>query len=96
MESLSLSVLEQPFFDIWKAKNIVIEGVDFECSRSIMISLCETENVQIRNCTFTNGGNWGIIIGMGIEPFTKYLHSGVGKPIRGIVGNFTTAYLRRY
>ena len=52
-----------------------------------MISLCETENVQIRNCTFTNGGNWGIIIGMGIEPFTKYLHSGVGKPIRGIVGN---------
>lgn len=87
MESLSLSVLEQPFFDIWKAKNIVIEGVDFECSRSIMISLCETENVQIRNCTFTNGGNWGIIIGMGIEPFTKYLHSGVGKPIRGIVGN---------
>lgn len=87
MESLSLSVLEQPFFDIWKAKDVTIEGIDFECSRSVMISLCETENVNISNCTFTNGGNWAIMIGMGIEPFTKYLHSGVGKPVRGIVGN---------
>lgn len=87
IESLSLSVLEQPFFDIWKAKNVTIEGIDFECSRSVMISLCETENVHISNCTFTNGGNWAIMVGMGIEPFTKYLHSGVGKPVRGIIGN---------
>lgn len=87
IESLSLSVLEQPFFDIWKANNINIEGINFECSRSVMISLCETENVKIKNCKFTNGGNLAIMVGMGIEPFEKYLHAGIGNPIRGVIGS---------
>ena len=87
IESLSLSVLEQPFFDIWKASNITIEGINFECSRSVMISLCETENVRIKDCKFTNGGNLGIMVGMGIKPFEKYLHAGIGTPVRGIIGS---------
>lgn len=87
VESLSLSVLEQPFFDIWKAKNVAIEGIDFKCSRAVMLSLCETENVLIKDCTFTNGGNLAIMVGTGIEPFDDYVHSGIGNPVRGVIGS---------
>ena len=69
--SLHLSILEEPFFDIWKAENIHIKNITFEYSRSTILSLCETENVCISGCTFRNSGDLGVIIGNGISPFKR-------------------------
>lgn len=87
INSLQISVLEEPFFDIWKANNISIQNITFECSRSIALSLCETKNVKIKHCVFRNSGNWAIQVGLGIKPFTEYRHEGLGEPIRGCVGS---------
>lgn len=85
--SLHLSILEEPFFDIWQAENIQIKNITFEYSRGTILSLSETENVCISGCTFRNSGDLGVIIGNGISPFKEYLHEGNGKPVRGTAGS---------
>lgn len=87
VESLQISVLEEPFFDLWKARNVSIEHITFECSRAVMLSLCETEEVEIAHCNFRNSGSWAIQVGLGIKPFKDYKHEGLGEPVRGCVGN---------
>lgn len=87
IKSLCFSTLEEPFLDIWKAKIVSIEHITFECSRALMLSLVETENVHIDHCVFRNSGNWAISVGMGTEPFEEYLHEGTGKPVRGKIGS---------
>lgn len=87
IKSLQISVLEEPFFDIWKAKNISIQHITFECSRAILLSLCETENVKITHCNFRNSGSWAIQVGLGIKPFKDYKHEGLGESVRGCVGS---------
>lgn len=87
INNLNLSILEVPFFDIRNTSDISIDGITFEYSRAAMISLCETENVNITNCTFRNSGDLAIIIGMGIKPFKEYRHEGSGEAIIGTVGS---------
>ena len=87
IKSLEFSMLEDPFFQIENAANIKIEGINFEYSRGIGIAMSNTENVIIKNCTFSNLGSLGVIIGKGIEPFTDYVHEGTGIPKSGIIGN---------
>lgn len=87
IEFLEFSMLEKPFFQIENAANIKIEGINFEYSRGLGIAMCNTENVRIENCTFSNLGSLGVTIGKGIEPFTDYRHAGDGISKAGIVGN---------
>lgn len=87
IKSLCFSMLEEPFLDLWKAHDVTIKHITFECSRGLMLSLMETENVRIEHCTFRNAGNWAISVGLGIEPFEEYLHEGTGKPVRGKIGS---------
>lgn len=87
IKSLKFSMLEDPFFHLENVSNVKIEGIDFEYSRGLGIAMSNTENVTIKNCTFSNLGSLGITIGKGIEPFTDYKHEGIGKAKSGIVGS---------
>lgn len=87
IKSLQISVLEEPFFDLWKARNISIKHITFECSRAVILSLCETENIEIAHCNFRNSGSWAIQVGLGIKPFENYVHEGLGEPVRGCIGS---------
>lgn len=87
VEELHFTLLNEPFFDIWKTCNLTIEGIVFEYSRAVMLSLCDTRNVTIRGCTFRNGGSLGIQVGMGILPFSEFRHTGIGQPARAVMGN---------
>ena len=86
-ESVKISMLEEPFIDIYKAKNIKIKGITFECSRFIGVTMAETENVVIDHCTFRNLGSLGVSMGVGIKAFKEYRHAGTGEPQRGILGS---------
>lgn len=87
INSLNISMLEEPFFEIHKAKNLNIKNIIFEYSRAAIISLCETENVNIQNCVFRNSGDLGIIVGMGIKAFKDYKHEGIGEPTFNTIGS---------
>ncbi len=87
INSIDISVLEEPFFDIYDASGININGIIFEKSRAVNISMCNTEKVKITNCIFRNSGSWAIQVGLGIKPFAEYRHEGIGEPVRGIIGS---------
>lgn len=87
VHSLNFSVLEEPFFNMKECSNVQIEGITFEYSRAAMISLCETNNVVIKNCIFRNSGDLAIIIGKGIKPFYDYRHEGTGEETIGTIGS---------
>lgn len=87
INKLVLSELSEPFFDIYQAKDLTISGITFECSRAPILTLVESENVDINNCVFRNSGNLAIMVGNGIEPFNLLLHEGIGKPTRKYVGS---------
>lgn len=87
IETLNLSMLEEPFFDIRGAHDIHLDGITFEYSRAAMISSCESNHIKISRCTFRNAGSLAIIIGKGIEAFKDYRHEGSGNPVYGTVGS---------
>lgn len=87
IESLRFSMLEDPFFQLEDVSNVKIEGIDFEYSRGLGIAMNNTEDVIIKDCTFSNLGSLGITVGKGIEPFADYRHEGMGKPKSGIIGS---------
>lgn len=87
IETLEFSVFEDPFVNLKAAKNVIISGITFECSRGLGIAMDNTENVTIKACTFRNLGSLAIIMGKGIEPFTDYRHEGTGNAKSGIVGS---------
>lgn len=89
ISSLHLSQLNEVMFDIYKAKNIKFENITFEYSRAALISLVESEQINLKGCTFRNCGSLAIIIGMGIEPFKEFVHEGTGTPTRGLVGSLS-------
>lgn len=85
--SLEFSMLEDPFFQLEGAKNIQIKNISFQYSRGMGISMVNTKNVTIDNCTFKNLGSLGITVGKGVEPFSEYRHEGTGTAKNGIVGS---------
>lgn len=87
IRELVLSKLDVPFFTMDRTSNFTIENITFEYSRGLILALTNTEKVKINNCVFRNSGNWGVMMGMGIEPFSQYLHEGTGKPMKGLVGS---------
>jgi hypothetical protein len=86
-ESLKISMLDEPFVDLYNAKNVKIKGITFECSRFIGVTMAETENVVIEACTFRNLGSLGVSMGVGIKAFKEYRHAGTGVPERSMLGS---------
>ncbi len=87
INTLALSMLEEPFFDLREASNIRIEGITFEYSRAALIAMYKTSNVQISDCVFRNSGDLAIIMGLGIKPFKDYRHEGTGEAAHKTVGS---------
>ncbi|GAA3554392.1 right-handed parallel beta-helix repeat-containing protein [Snuella lapsa] len=87
IQTLEFSILEDPFFLIQGAKNITIQGINFECARGLGIVMDNTEGVAVSQCEFKNLGSLGVAVGKGIEPFTEYRHEGTGTPKSGIIGS---------
>ncbi len=87
VESLDFTMLEKPFFDIYGAHNVNIEGITFEYSRSIAITMVEAQNVVIDNCVFRNSGSLAIMVGYGVVPFSQPQHEGTSSPERTVLGN---------
>lgn len=85
-DDVVISELDEPFFDIYNADDICIEGIAFEYSRFLAVSMSETRNVVIKDCIFRNMGSAAISIGLGVEPFEELIERGVGKLSRGIIG----------
>jgi len=86
-KTLKISMLDEPFIDLYKTKNVKIKGITFECSRFIGVTMAETENVVLDSCTFRNLGSLGVSIGVGIKAFKEYRHAGTGEPLRSILGS---------
>lgn len=86
-ETLNISMLDGPFIDLYKTQNVKIKGITFEYSRFIGVTMAETENVVLEDCTFRNLGSLGVSVGVGIKAFKEYRHSGTGEPQRGILGS---------
>jgi hypothetical protein len=87
LESVKISMLDVPFIDLYKTKNVKIKGIAFECSRFIGVTMAETENVILEDCAFRNLGSLGVSVGIGIKAFKEYRHAGTGEPQRGILGS---------
>jgi hypothetical protein len=86
-ETIQISILDEPFIDLFHVKNVKIKGITFECSRFIGITMAETENMIIESCTFRNMGSLGVSMGLGIKAFKEYRHAGTGEPQRRILGS---------
>lgn len=65
LESLHISILDQPLLAIEKQSNVTVSGITFEYGRSMAIYLENTHNVTIKDCTIRNMGGVGISIGKG-------------------------------
>lgn len=87
INDLVFTMLEKPFFDIYGAKNLNIEGITFEYTRAIAITMLEAQNVNIDKCVFRNSGSLAVMIGYGISPFKQPLHEGTGSPDRNVLGS---------
>lgn len=65
IESVRLTVLNDPVVAIEGCKNVTIENITIQNSKGIGIYMDNTENVTIRGCTIRNLGNVGVCIGKG-------------------------------
>lgn len=86
-EDVVISNLDQPFFDIYNTYNVCLKNIVFEYSRFLAISMAETHNVVIDNCTFRNMGSAAISVGLGVEPFDDLAEKREGKLVRGLIGS---------
>lgn len=81
-----VSKLDSPFFDLYKISNVTISNIIFEYSRSLALTMTETENVMVRKCIFRNLGSAAISVGLGVKPFDCLVEDSVGVLQRGIIG----------
>ncbi|MCY1718753.1 right-handed parallel beta-helix repeat-containing protein [Prolixibacteraceae bacterium Z1-6] len=62
IESIELSVFEDPFITINGSSNITVEGITFDCTRGIAAEMFKTENCIFQDCTFNNMGMYAVNI----------------------------------
>lgn len=65
LESVCLSVVDQPLIAIENRSNVTIQGITFEYGRSMAVYMEDTHNVLISGCTIRNMGGVAISIGKG-------------------------------
>ena len=88
IQSLELSVLEDPMVAIKGASNVWFKDLDFECARGIGIYLETTENVVVDGCQLRNLGMVGVVMGQGIRPFDNLQSEGTGELASETIGNY--------
>jgi hypothetical protein len=87
LESIELSMLEEPMIQLKNTSFIHFTGLTFECSRGMGAYIEKGKENKIDNCIFRNLGILGVCIGKGIEPFTELQHEGDGEPVSGKLGS---------
>lgn len=87
MNTIELSVLEQPMMALEGVSNVRIEGLDFTCSRGMGLYMERTTGVRVDHCNFSNLGMMAVSMGKGIIPREGQMHAGSGVPSSRIVGN---------
>ncbi|MBP1664192.1 MAG: Parallel beta-helix repeat protein [Bacteroidetes bacterium] len=87
LNSVELSILEEPMVVIENGSNIYFRNITFECSRGMGIYIEKGNNNRIENCTFRNLGQVGICVGKGVAPFDDLRHAGTGKPTSRVLGS---------
>lgn len=90
LNSIELSVLEEPLVVIENGSNINFSNITFECARGMGIYIEKGKNNRIENCVFRNLGQVGVSIGKGILPFKHLQHDGTGTPASRVLGSILT------
>jgi len=67
IETLQISILEEPMVALEGVSNITFSNITFECSRGMGIYIEKGSNNKIDNCTIRNLGGIGICFGKGVE-----------------------------
>ncbi len=62
VETIELSVFEDPFISINGSSNIVVEGITFDCTRGIVAEMFKSRNCIFQDCFFKNIGMYAVNI----------------------------------
>ena len=87
LNSIELSLLEEPMVALENVSNISIRNITFECARGMGIYIEKGANNHIENCVFRNLGEVAVSVGKGILPFQDLQHAGTGTPASGVLGS---------
>ena len=60
LETIEVSVLEDPFIEMSRASNITISGITFECGRGSAVEMRGSRNCKYVNCFFNNLGCYAV------------------------------------
>lgn len=87
LNSIELSLMEDPLVVIENGSNIHFRNITFVCSRGMGMYIERGRADIIENCEFRNLGLVAICFGKGILPFKELQHSGTGVITSRILGN---------
>ena len=68
IETVHVSLLEDPMIYVEGAKDVLIQGITFEYSRGMGVYMEQSENVRVDRCVFHNLGYVAVSIGRGDLP----------------------------
>jgi hypothetical protein len=86
---LEVSVLDEPLVAVEGARNVIFQGVTFECARGIGVYLERGADNRIQNCTLRNLGIVAACLGRGVTPDPLYRHDGyTGQPVSRVLGSW--------
>jgi hypothetical protein len=87
LNSIELSILEEPLMVIENGSNIHIRNITFECARGMGIYVERGKDNTVENCIFRNLGQVAVSVGKGILPFKDLKHAGTGTPTSRVLGS---------
>ncbi|WP_140939262.1 right-handed parallel beta-helix repeat-containing protein [Sphingobacterium lumbrici] len=89
LESIEVSMLEEPLVQLKDASFIHFKKITFECSRGIGLYIENGRENKIDSCVFRNLGIVAINMGKGVEPFKQLTHEGDGVVASAKLGSLT-------
>lgn len=87
LETIELSVIEDPLVVFENASYISFKNLVFECARGMAVYIEKGKGVVIDSCTFRNLGMMAVCIGKGVEPYAQLQFGGESKPASKMVGS---------
>lgn len=87
LQTIELSVLEEPLVVIENGSFIHFRNITFECARGIGMYIERGKADLVENCVFRNLGLVAVCIGKGIIPFSELKHNGTGIPASRLLGS---------
>ena len=95
IESVHVSLMEEPMIYVEGAKNVLIQGITFEYSRGMGVYMEQSENVRVDRCVFRNLGYVAVSIGRGDLPKTNIYQASHDadisdpKGVSGVIGSLS-------